>query len=622
MNYLLAENLTKSFGEKLLFEDINLCINQGDKIALIARNGAGKTTLLNILAGKDIQDGGKITFHKEINVRFLDQTPEFQNNLDIKQALFDDDNKFIRSINSYHSALKAMEKDESKQNQKTLNDASAQMDAIGAWDYENRVKEILQRLKINDLTQNISLLSGGQKKKIALARVLIDEADFLVLDEPTNHLDLEMIEWLEKHLSHSKTTLLMVTHDRYFLDSICNTIIELDNFQLTIYRGTYGEYLIKKSEAEESMRQGIEKAKNLYRTELDWMRRMPQARATKSKARINAFYDIEKKAKKRIKNDNISFSVKAKRMGKKILELENISKRYDDLVLIEDFSYLFKRGDRIGVVGKNGCGKSTLMNMITSKIEPDSGTISTGETVHYGYFKQDGYINEKDRRVIDIVKDVAENIETANGEISAGSFLQQFGFNPSAQHAWFSTLSGGEKRKLYLLTVLIQNPNFLILDEPTNDLDIQTMNALETFLTNFQGCILLISHDRWFLDKMAEHLFAFEGDGKIRNFPGNYTQYLENVQQKAKQKAAQTPTITKQKPKSTKISNKYIREFEILSKEIESLEEKKATLEKQLNQGETDSEKLVIWSKEHAEISEELDEKSFRWLELSEMIEG
>ena len=624
MNYLIAENLTKSYGEKLLFENISFGIDRGQKIALIAKNGAGKTSLLNILTRKDIPDSGNVVVRKEIKISYLEQNPEFDNKLTVIQVLFNSENKFIKTIQEYTECLAAIEIENNKETQRNLDDANLKMDAIGAWDYERKVKEILSRLKIGNVNQKLSELSGGQKKKIALARAILEDVNLLILDEPTNHLDIEMIEWLEDYISKSKLSLLLVTHDRYFLDIVCDEILELDNQSIYRYKGNYSYFIEKKAEREAVEAAEVEKAKNTYRKELEWMRRMPKARATKAKSRIESFYELEKTAKKRFDKKGPSLQVKVERIGKKILEINNIFKSFVDFKILEDFSYTFKRGERIGVVGPNGIGKSTLFNMIMGNIKADDGSIIAGQTVKFGYYTQDGLQPKGDKRVIDIVKDIAEIIPMNKGKISASQFLLHFGFEHTTQYNYFSNLSGGERRRLFLLMTLMQNPNFLILDEPTNDLDIYTLNLLEEFLANFQGCLLIASHDRFFLDKLVDHIFVFEGNGKIKDYHSNYTEYRENKLIKEKTfkriQKQENPKQDKPKSKSSKPTYKQVKEYEALEVEIEELEKEKEELMEKLNSGHSDSQKLQQWSIRIAEIIKQLDVKSDRWLELSELM--
>jgi len=627
--YLQLDNISKSHGDKHLFDDVSFTLEQGRKMALIAKNGAGKTTLLNIIMGKDIPDSGKIFLRNDIEVTYLSQNPSFPDGLNILDYVLSADNQFNRAIHAYEKAMKAYAHDESPANRLKLEGCSNQMDALNAWEYEKNMKEVLDKFHITDLDQQTSTLSGGQRKRLALAKCLVDKADLLILDEPTNHLDINMIEWLEQYLSRQKISLLLVTHDRYFLDKVCDIIVEIDDYQSFTYQGNYAYYLEKREERIENMKRNIERAKNLYRSELEWMRRMPQARATKAQARIDRFYKIEEKAGKSIREDKTEFSVGAKRMGKKILEINNVSKRFGEKILVKDFSYIFQRGEKIGVVGPNGSGKSSLLNIITGMLPQDEGTIVIGDTVSFGYYRQEGYKETADRRIIDIMKDIAEEVQTGSGSVSVSVFLNHFGFSPKDQYAYFSTLSGGEKRKLYLLMVLMKNPNFIILDEPTNDLDINTLNALESFLHDFPGCLITVSHDRYFMDRLSDHIFVLQEDGSIKDFPGNYSQYLNyRDEQKVAQKPLSENTAEKQAKQqkkasgSNKPSYKYVREYEQLEKDIAGLEEKKEELTKALNAAPTDNVKLMELSRAFQETEKLLEEKTERWMELVDILEN
>ncbi|WP_187264265.1 ABC-F family ATP-binding cassette domain-containing protein [Pontibacter beigongshangensis] len=625
MNYLSAENLSKSFGDRWLFRNQNFGINQGQRIALVGVNGSGKTTLLNILAGKLPPDEGNVSTRKGITVSYLGQNPEFNEELTVQQSIFSGQSDVLDVIRDYEAAIA---------NPNTSGDAMQKlmerMDELQAWDFEVRVKQILSKLGINNLDQYIKSLSGGQRKRVAMARVLIEEPDLLILDEPTNHLDLDTIEWLENLLSTQNTTLLMVTHDRYFLDKVANEVAELDGGNLYSYKGNYSYFVEKKAEREEASVAETEKARNLMRKELDWIRRQPKARGTKAKYRVDAFEELKEKAAKKIAGPQLELSVKTTRQGGKIIEVDHISKSFGDKVIVDDFSYVFKKKDRIGVVGPNGAGKSTFLNMLTGKLAPDSGTVDAGQTTVFGYYTQNELTFKEDQRVIDIVKDIAEVVEMANGEvITASQFLQHFQFAPPQQYTFVSKLSGGEKRRLQLLRVLIQNPNFLILDEPTNDLDIITLNILEDFLLNFGGCLLIVSHDRYFMDRLVEHLFVFEGEGKIRNFPGNYTDYREWLKEQESQEPAPKPAAAspaepaKEQPTPNKRKATYNekKEYEQLEKEIAQLEARRAEIIETMNAGTTtDHEQLTSWATEIESINEQLEEKELRWLELSELI--
>ena len=592
---LTVENLTKSFGDKLLFDDISFGINAGQKTALIARNGYGKSTLMNILTGRTLQDSGKVTFRGDVRMAYLPQQPELLPHQSVRSFVY--------------SAQRPEHEDE--------------------WTFEQRIEEILSRLRLDDkLDQPMQQLSGGEQKKVALSRILIDDTNLLLLDEPTNHLDIQMIEWLEDFLSRQKLAILMVTHDRYFLDHVCQDIYEIDNSQLYHYRGNYDYYLRKKAERQYNERVEVEKAKSLYRTELDWMRRMPQARGTKAQARIDAFYELEEKAHTRFDETRPQLTVKTERIGGKILEMYNVTKSYDGVKMVDDFSYVFKKGEKIGIVGPNGIGKSTFLNLLTEQLRPDSGRVIVGQTIQFGFYTQGGMTARPDIRVIDIVKEVAERIELDNGkEMSAHQFLSYFGFEDMTQYNYFGNLSGGEKRRLYLLKVLMANPNFLILDEPTNDLDIYTLEILERFLKDYKGCLVIVSHDRSFMDHIVDHIFVFEGDGKIRDYHSNYTQYLaeKNAQKRSEtlQRREEKPKYERTRSDKPRATYKQQKEFESLSQEIETLTQEKQQLETLLSGGgETDVEKLTSASQRIGEIMAALDEKELRWLELDEIVNG
>lgn len=625
MNYLLAEKLSKSYGEKLLFENITFGIERGAKVALIAGNGCGKTTLLNILTGRDIPDEGKVTVRNDIRIAYLPQNPGFDDGVIVMDALFRSDNKYFEAIKQYEASLEALREDDSVLNRRLLDDATAVMDTMNAWDYENRIREVLNRFGIVQLNQKIGALSGGMKKKVAMASVLIDDADLVIMDEPTNHLDVTMIEWLEEHLAQSKCTLLLVTHDRYFLDNVCNEIIELDGGVTYHHRGDYAYFLQKKAERREFLVRETEKARNIYRTELDWMRRQPQARGTKAKARIDAFYGLEDKAKRNLNEDAMAFEVKMSRMGNKILELHGVTKAYGDNLLVKDFSFTFKKGERIGLVGRNGVGKSTLLNMITGKVTPDAGSVVAGETIKFGYFSQEGLKCADDKRVIDIVKEIAEVVPVGDGAMGVSQFLLRFNFPYDSQYNYFGNLSGGERRRLFLLMTLMQSPNFLILDEPTNDLDIDTLNVLEDYLVNYPGCLMIVSHDRHFLDKVVEHVFVFEGNGVVKDHYGNYTSYYHEKLKaesdaRRKEKALRVKEEKpKEKPVKTRMSYKEKKEFESLEQTMAELEQEKTELITAMNSGEMDAAALEKAGIRFSAVEQALDEKEMRWLELSEL---
>ena len=624
---LTVEHLSKSYGEKILFHDISFGINQGQKTALIARNGTGKSTLLSILNGQQIPDDGKVTFRNDIRVAYLPQNPQMPPNQLPRDYIFASENKYVKIVSAYEKALYDIEKEHSKLHETALQNAMNQMDAAQAWDYENRIKEILFRLDIKELDKPLGQFSGGERKKIALSKVLIDDTDMLILDEPTNHLDIGMIEWLEGFLAKQNLSILMVTHDRYFLDHVCDDIIELENGSLYHYKGNYNYYVTKKEERLATEKAEVEKAKNLYRTELDWMRRMPSARGTKARARIDAFYELEEKAHRRFDEHKAELSVKTERIGGKILEMYNITKSVGGKTLVDDFSYVCKKGDKIGIVGPNGAGKSTFLNMITGQLRPDSGRIITGQTIQFGYYTQNGLEEEGDRRCIEIIRDVAEVIKLHDGkELTATQFLRHFGFDDTTQYNYYSNLSGGERRRLYLLKVLIANPNFLILDEPTNDLDIYTLEILERFLLSYQGCLIIVSHDRSFMDNLVDHLFVFEGDGRVRDFPGNYTQYLQkrNAEQRTEQqqKKAEKPQYERKK-NTTKPTYKQQQEYKALTDELQSLEAEKQDLEQKLSDGSGAAvDDIARWSQRIGEVIAQIDEKELRWLELDEIIGG
>jgi len=626
MTYLSVENLSKKYGLKPLFEGITFGITKGDKTALIAHNGTGKTTLLKILAGFETPDSGEVMTRNGLRVSLLEQEPELDNNLSINEFIIHGDNEMVRIVRNYEQAVDAQTENYSDETQRAFDNALAQMDANNAWDYELRLQQILGELKVMDLNQSISSLSGGQRKRVALAFALLDEPDLLILDEPTNHLDVEMIEWLEKYLSKSTMTLLMVTHDRYFLDRVCNHIIEIEDGELYHHNGNYNYFLQKKEEREAVYATEVAKAGKLAKRELQWMRRQPKARTTKSKSRIDAFYETEKKANSGKVKKEIKLEVGVSRIGGQVLELKKVFKSFGDLNILNDFSYNFNKGEKIGIIGKNGVGKTTFLKIITGTETVDAGQVLTGQTIVYGHYKQSGHDFKGSERVIDVIKEVAEIIQLANGDsISASQFLEHFMFDSKMQYTPVAKLSGGEKRRLGLMMVLIKNPNFLILDEPTNDLDLITLEKLESFLAEFGGCLLIVSHDRYFMDNLVEHYFVFEGNGVIKDFNGSYDEYktikLLEEQEKAKvslsKKKVKSPRGTKTQ-EVPKLSFSERKEFSKLEKEIEKLEKKKQTVEKNMNSGITDYEKLKELSEAFESIKEELEEKEFSWLELSE----
>lgn len=624
MNYLSVENLTKSYGEKLLFQNISFGIDEGQKVALIAGNGTGKSTLLNIIMGLDIPDSGTVTMRNDIRVAYLPQAPQFEPELSILDVVLTSDNLYVKATREYELAVELVNHDPSPVNQRLLSEATTQMDALAAWDYDSRVKEVLSRLRIGDLNRKMGTLSGGQVRKAALARVLIDETNFVILDEPTNHLDIDMIEWLEEFLQKQKMALLLVTHDRYFLDNVCDEIFELDNCSMYHYDGGYAYFVEKKAEREAAERLETEKARNIYRTELEWMRRMPKARTHKSKSRIESFYELEIKAKRRLDDVRPEFQVKERRMGKNILEINNIQKSYEPVgTVIDDFSHIFKRGERVGVVGPNGSGKTTLFKIIMGEERPDLGSLKTGQTIVFGYFSQMNPDIKEGKRVIEVVKDVAEEIVMGNApSVSASQFLFYFGFDHNTQYNYYSNLSGGEKRRLHLCLTLIKNPNFLILDEPTNDLDIDTLNVLEEFLIGYPGCLLVATHDRAFLDKIADHIFVFEGNGKVKDCYSNYSAYrLQKLKEENIEKAAAKPEEKpiKAKAPSNKPTFKQKQEYEKLTADIAQLEKEKAEMLEIMNSGSADPKKLTEASTRYSEITDQLEELEMRWLELSEL---
>lgn len=621
MHYVSAEGLTKAYGIKPLFENISFHISEGDKIALVARNGSGKSTLLKIIGGKDTADEGKLWLNKNVETAFFEQEPQLIEHKTVLDNIFHHTHPVINVIKKYEAAV-----DEG--NETEIAYCLSQMDEVGAWDFEAKVKQILGKLNIHQLHQDISTLSGGQRKRIALARTLIDigfehKHVLLIMDEPTNHLDIEMVEWLEHYLNKENVTLLLVTHDRYFLDAVCEEIWELDGSNLYTYKGNYQNYLEKKLQREESEAASVDKAKNLYRKELEWMRKQPKARTTKSKSRQDAFYEVEKKAKQQIQEQQLTLQNKMNRLGGKIAELKKVYKSFGEKVILKGFDYTFKKGERVGIVGKNGAGKSTFINMLQGIEQPDSGKINIGDTVIFGNYSQSGLEIKEDMRVIEYVKNIAENFPLASGgSLSAAQFLNLFLFPPEQQYTYISKLSGGEKRRLHLLSILFRNPNFLVLDEPTNDLDLPTLSVLENFLLDFQGCLIIVSHDRYFMDRLVDHLFVFEGKGVIRDFPGNYSQY--RIAEKMKEEE-ETIVEKKQDPASTittvkkKLSYKEQREFELLEKEIATLDKERKALTSKLSNAGLSYEEVQKISERISTINDLIDEKEMRWLELSEL---
>ncbi|MEA4935391.1 MAG: ABC-F family ATP-binding cassette domain-containing protein [Paludibacter sp.] len=626
------ENLTKSFGDQLLFENISFGVADNQRVALVAKNGTGKTTLLNILYGREDYDSGTISFRRDLRVSYLEQSPDFPKELSVIDACLQSENEVMKTIAEYEHAMLSG-------NHENLSEIMGRMDLYNAWDYETRIKQVLGKLKITNFEQKIGELSGGQLKRVALANVLIGEPDLLILDEPTNHLDLEMVEWLEDFLRRSSMALLMVTHDRYFLDRVCTDIIELDQQKLFQYAGNYSYYLEKRGERLDAFNAETERTVNLYRKELEWMRRQPQARATKAKSRIDRFQDIEERAKLRINNDKVQLDIKASYLGSKIFEAKYISKAYGDLKILDQFYYNFARYEKMGIIGKNGTGKTTFLKMLLGEVKPDSGSFDVGETVVFGYYSQDGLAFDEQMKVIDVVRDIAEEVHLGNGrKMSASQFLQHFLFTPETQYNYVYKLSGGEKRRLHLCTVLMRNPNFLVLDEPTNDLDIVTLNILEEYLQSFKGCVIVVSHDRYFMDKVVDHLLVFKGNAEIKDFPGNYTDFREweavneeritNNEKRKSVSETQNSTLKKISPNASenqaqpvrrKMSFKEKQEFDALEKEIPALEAEKQEIETALSSGALNNDEIMLASKRFAELNDLIDEKTIRWLELSEI---
>ena len=625
MEYLILENVSKHYGEKVLFDNISLKINQGDRIALVAKNGSGKTTLLRVIAGEEAAEGEThiVRLHRSVKVGYLKQDPQFHPDHDILDAVFDSDNPMIQAILRYERSLLFPERVEEAQA------AIIAMDDLKAWDFEAKIKEILSKLNIHELQQKVSTLSGGQVKRLALAKLIIEEPELLILDEPTNHLDLEMIEWLEKYLQQAKLTIFMVTHDRYFLERVCNHIVELDRGKLYRYKGSYSDFLEKKIARHENEAIVLDKTKKLFKRELDWIRRMPKARGTKAKARVQKFHDIKERASQKLQNDRIKIDIKGARLGSKIVEVEGLCKSFGDFVIVKDFFYKFRKKERVGIVGPNGVGKSTFLKLVTKEIRPDHGKVVHGATVVFGHYSQEGIQLLEDKRIIDLVRNVAEYIPLDKGmKLTAEQLLERFLFDRKQQQVYVSQLSGGEKRRLYLLTVLMQNPNFLILDEPTNDLDIITLNVLEDFLMDFPGCIIIVSHDRYFMDKLVEHLFIFEGNGKIKDYNSNYSDYREakklqerSLKKEEREKAASAKTKSSQSPApdgKRKLTYLERKEWNRLEKEIEKLEARKEAINQRFLEPNLTGDEIQKLSIELAEIDKLVEEKEMRWLELSE----
>ncbi len=619
MQYLLLENVSRSYGDKILFQNVNLSISKGDKIALVAKNGSGKTTLLKVISGEEGSDGeqAKITISKEIRTAMLLQDPILDDNATVLEACFDSDNEAIIAVRDYERAI-------NQGDEVLMQKCMTRIEDLKAWDLESRIHEILDKLKLSDFDQKVSQMSGGQKKRLALAKILIEEPDFIILDEPTNHLDIDMIEWLESYLQQPNLTLFMVTHDRYFLENVCNEIIELDNGQLFTYRGNYSSYLEKREARKLNDAINLEKTKKLFSKELEWMRRQPQARTTKAKSRIDDFYEIKDKAHTRIDNSELKLNIAASRLGSKILEAHAIVKHFKDKKILNSFTYKFKRGERIGLVGPNGTGKSTFLKLLTQQIQPDGGKIVVGDTIVFGYYTQEGLVVNEDKMVVDVIRDIAEYIPLENGQkLSAESLLERFLFPRSQQRVLVSQLSGGEKRRLYLLTILMKNPNFLILDEPTNDLDILTLNVLEEYLLEFPGCLIIVTHDRYFMDRLVDHLFVLEGAGNLKDFNGTYSEYRnwKKDAEKINQSSKNDEAVEEDKEVSKgKLSFEQRKEVGKLEKEIKKLEEKKAELSSKFEDITLSPEKIMEYSKELDQVNILLGEKEEKWFELSELL--
>ena len=636
MNLLSVNQLSKSYGDKVLFKNINFGINYGDKVALIAKNGSGKSTLFKILQGQEIADSGDVVFRKELRISFLSQEPELNENHTLLEAIYAGDSEMVKTAIDYTRLVETHYANPTEKTENQLDILTNKMNDLEAWNVETQIMLVCSNLALTDLTQKVSTLSGGQKKRLALAQVILNEPDLLIMDEPTNHLDVTVIEWLEDYLRSYKKSILLVTHDRYFLDEVCDKIIEIDNYSMHEYKGNFQYYMEKKAERMMIEASELDKAKNLYKRELEWVRKQPRARTTKSKSRVDAFVDVEAKARKKSVDKKIELSVKVERIGSKIIEVTKLQKAFGDKKILDPFSYTFIKGEKIGIVGPNGIGKSTFINMLQGIEPPDAGKVSVGDTIVFGYYSQKGIQVADDKRVIEVVKDIAEFIPLANGtSLSASGLLTRFNFPPEVQYGHVSKLSGGERRRLYLLTVLVRNPNFLILDEPTNDLDIVTLQTLEEFLLDFQGCVLIVSHDRYFLDRLVDHVFAFEGNGVVKDFPGNYSEYrqwkfdsedeLEELEREAKKQKAletkveevvkpvlETPVLTEKKKRSYKEE----KELEGLESELPELEKKKTDIENKLASGLTDANEIEKLSSQFSFILKSIDEKTLRWLEL------
>lgn len=619
MNYLSVENISKSYGERTLFENLSFGINKDQKIAFIAKNGSGKTTILNIIAGKDTPDTGQVVMRKDIKIEFLSQEPELQSDLTIEENIFASDNDILKVIENYEKAL------ENPDDTEIYQKAFEAMDRHQAWDFETQYKQILSKLKLDNLKQTVNNLSGGQKKRLALAIVLLNKPDLLILDEPTNHLDLEMIEWLEDYFAKENITLFMVTHDRYFLERVCNEIIELDQEKIYGYKGNYSYYLQKKEERLLAEQASVEKAKNLYVKELDWMRRQPKARTTKSKSRIDDFYVIKEKAHARRKEHQVELEINMERLGNKVIELHNVSKSFNNKVILDKYSYNFLPGERIGIIGKNGTGKSTFLNILTQKIQPDNGKVITGETIKIGYYTQAGINVKPEQKVIDVIREFGDYIPLAKGRmLSAAQLLERFLFDRKKQYDYVEKLSGGELKRLYLCTVLIQNPNFLILDEPTNDLDIVTLNVLESFLLDYPGCLIVVSHDRYFMDKIVDHLFVFRGNGVVEDFPGNYSDFrtYEDSIEPEKDDTPKEKSNWKEKQVQNGLTYQEQKELQKIERELKDLELSKKKIEQEFVENLVQPEDIEKKSNELQDIIQKMESKEERWFELLEKSEG
>jgi ABC transport system ATP-binding/permease protein len=620
MQYLSLENVSRSYGDKVLFKNVNLSISKGDKIALVAKNGSGKTTLLKVIGGEEGSDGenAKIIISKEIKTAILKQDPTFDPKATVLETIFDSDNEAIIAVRDYEKALNAND-------DALLQKCVTRLEDLKAWDLEAKIHEILHKLLLTNMDQKTGEMSGGQKKRLALAKILIEEPDFLILDEPTNHLDMEMIEWLENFLQQPNLTLFMVTHDRYFLERVCNEIIELENGNTYMYRGNYSQYLEKREARLLNDAANLEKTKKLFSKELEWMRRQPQARSTKAKSRIDDFYEIKEKAQVRLNNDDMKINIQASRLGSKILEAHSIVKNFGDKKILDGFTYKFKKGERIGIVGQNGTGKSTFLKLLTQEIKPDGGKIVVGDTIVFGYYTQDGLVVNEDKMVIDVIRDIAEYIPLDKGQkISAESMLERFLFPRPQQRVLVSQLSGGEKRRLYLLTILMKNPNFLILDEPTNDLDIITLNVLEEYLLDFPGCLIIVTHDRYFMDKLVDHLFILEGNAVLRDYNGTYSDYreLKKSEDREKSKVDKTPVeiVEIKEEEKSKATFEQRKDFARIEKEIKKLEDKKAEITAKFDDASLSPEKIMELSKELDNIQSLLEEKEEKWMELADLM--